>query len=95
MSQDAPLDLDAVCRQVVAILVDTFGYSVAESTQRVNLWRARQHGLEAQVLAGILPAMGPEEAQRELLRWMLEGEALDADLRSGARELELEIDPPD
>lgn len=90
---DAPLDLEAICEQVVSLMVGTFDFPEAEARHRINLWKARQHHLEGQALEAIVPHLSPEEKAQELIRWVLEGEKIEADLRQGAKELEIEIDP--
>ncbi len=93
MSGDTPLDLEAICEQVVSLLVGTFDFPEAEARHRINLWKAQQHDLEGQALEAILPHLSPEKKAHELLRWVLEGEKIEADLRYGATELGLEIEP--
>ena len=88
------LDLDAVCQQVIALLVSTFDFPEAEARQRINLWKARQHDLEGQALQGILPHLSPEERAQELLRWALQGDQLEAELRKGATDLGIPLEPP-
>lgn len=90
-----PDDLEAACVTVLRLMVDTFGFSEAEARHRLALWRARQHQLEGEALDRTLPGMSREEQARELLRWVLEGEQVESDLRSGAAELGLRVNPPD
>ena len=89
-----PLDLEAVAAQVVAIMVTTFGFPETEARQRIALWRAQQHNLEGQALECLLPGMSPEQQAQELLRWALEGQVIEDDLRSGAAALHFDPDPP-
>lgn len=86
--------LEAIAAQVLAILVETFDFPEAEARQRIALWRAQQHNLEGQALESLLPGMNPEQQAQELLRWALEGLALEDDLRSGAAALDFDPDPP-
>lgn len=90
---DTPLDLEAICEQVVSLMVGTFDFPEAEARHRINLWKAQQHHLEGQALEAIMPHLSPEEKAQELLRWVLEGDKIEADLRHGAKELGIEIKP--
>lgn len=83
------LDLEAIAASVVAALV-TFGMPETEARHRINLWKAAQHDLEGQALE----ALPPEARAEHLLRWALEGQAIEDDLRAGAAALALDI-PPD
>lgn len=80
-------DLEQILATVEALLVGTFGFPAAEARHRLNLWRAQQHALDGQALEGILPTMKPDERAQSLLRWALEGEFLERDLREGATTL--------
>ena len=90
---DSPLESVAICEQVVSLMVGTFDFPEAEARHRINLWKARQHQLEGQALEAIIPHLSPEEKAQELIRWVLEGDKIEADLRQGAKELDIEIDP--
>lgn len=89
-----PLNLEAIAEQVVALMVTTFGFPEAEARQRITLWRAQQHSLEGQALESLLPGMTPEKQAQELLRWALEGQFIEDDLRRGAAALDFDPDPP-
>lgn len=77
-------DLEKILATVESLLVDTFGFSAAEARHRLNLWKAQQHALEGQALEAILPGLSLEEQGQAVLRWALEGELLERDLREGA-----------
>ena len=47
---------------------------------RINLWKADQHRLGGEALGAVLPLMDPEQASAELLRYVLEGQKLAAEL---------------
>ncbi len=82
-------DLEQILATVESLLVDTFGFPADEARHRLNLWRAQQHTLEGQALEATLPTLPLEERAQALLRWALEGEFLESDLREGARTLGL------
>lgn len=85
------LDLEAICEQVVSLLVSTFDFPEAEARHRINLWKARQHDLEGQALQGILPHLSPEERAQELLRWALQRAEIEGDLRKGAAQMGFDL----
>ncbi len=85
------LDLEAICDQVVYLLVNTFDFPEAEARQRINLWKADQHRLEGEVLA----SLSPEERAQHLLRWVIEGDQVEKALRDGAKELGLTLESGD
>ncbi len=85
-------ELEQMLTTVERLLVDTFDFPPAEARHRLNLWRAQQHTLEGQALEATLPALSLEERAQALLRWALAGETLERDLRTGAAELDIQID---
>lgn len=84
-------ELEAVAELVLRLLVDTFDFPEAEARQRLALWRAQQHSLEAQALEAALPLMTPEQRTQELLRWALEGDQVERELRDGAGRLGVDL----
>ncbi|MBX3169266.1 MAG: hypothetical protein KF760_17815 [Candidatus Eremiobacteraeota bacterium] len=85
-----PAKLEAIEEQVVAMLV-SIGLPAAEAAHRINLWRARQHDLEGQALEAILPGLTPDQQDQAVLRWALEGQQLEDNLRAGACALGLDL----
>lgn len=81
--------LEAICENVVSILVESFDYPEAEARHRLTLWKSQQHDLAGQALEAILPGMTQAERDAALLKWALEGMFLDRDLRDGATRLGL------
>ncbi len=89
---EEPPDWAAILAVVAQMLVNV-GMDPAEAQQRINLWKARQHNLEGQALETLLPGMNLAEQAQQMLRWALEGEVLEDDLRSGAAALGMVFDP--
>lgn len=89
-SPGEPAKLEAVQEQVVALLV-SIGLPACEAVHRLNLWRARQHDLEGQALECILPSLPDDQQDQALLRWALEGQQLEDNLRAGAAALGLDL----
>jgi hypothetical protein len=73
-------DLESIAERVVAILVETFDFPETDARHRIALWRAQQHNLEGQVLESLLPLMSPEQRAESLVRWVLEGRRIEAEL---------------
>lgn len=92
-AEEGPPDWTAILEVVEKALVSV-GMEPMEARHRINLWKARQHALEGQALESLLPGMTPEEQAQQLLRWALEGQVLEDDLRVGAATLGLDLDPP-
>jgi len=90
---EEPPDWTAILAVVAQMLVNV-GMDPAEAQQRINLWKARQHNLEGQALETLMPGMDPGEQAQQLLRWALEGEVIEDDLRRGAAALNFDPDPP-
>lgn len=90
---EEPPDLASLLGVVEKTLV-SFGMEPAEARQRLNLWRAQQHHIEGQALEALLSNMGPEEQAQHLLRWAIEGQIVEDDLREGAAALGIDLDPP-
>lgn len=86
------MTVNEVAATVARILVESFGFEEAEARHRVNLWRARQHNLEADALQPLLAQMCPQDAQAELVRWILAGAEVEADLRASASDLRIKVE---
>lgn len=89
---EAPLDLDSILKQVAGMMVGTFGFSEAETQQRINLWKAQQHALEGDLFPSLAAGMSQQERDQALLEWAVKGLALESDLREGAARLGLALD---
>lgn len=87
-----PPDWSSALELVETILVNV-GLAPTEARQRVVLWRARQHHLEGQALETLFFRMDPSEHADQILRWALEGQAVEEDLRAGASALGIILDP--
>ena len=82
-------DIDAILEQVLALMVGTFDFPEAEARHRIALWRAEQHRLEGEALGVITPHLPPEEALKQILGHVLQGEDIRRTLEQGAEELNL------
>jgi hypothetical protein len=89
---EAPLDLDAILKQVAGMMVSTFGFSEDETRQRINLWKAQQHALEGDLLASMSAGKSQSERDQALLEWAVKGLGIESDLRDGASKLGLTLD---
>lgn len=89
------LDLEAIAKKALAILVESFDFPEVEARQRLTLWKSRQHDLAGQALSVILPGMTQEERDAALLKWTLEGLFLERDLREGAAQLGIDLVEPE
>ncbi len=65
------------------MMVSTFGFSEAETQQRINLWKAKQHALEGDLLASMSAGKSQRERDQALLEWAVKGLGIESDLRDG------------